>query len=149
VNIQSGEGHAVITISMHFESPKARTTEAFGPVSESKWAPTFRPQFVHPHEPAQVAGAVFTTGKGNIWLLHDFDVAAGRVQYVIVDEDAETTLTIHVTGTGQSSDATMVYDMVALDDSGAAHLTEMQQHARELSGHMQRAITGYLSQTVR
>jgi hypothetical protein len=134
---------------MHFDAPKEATAAAFGPVSESVWAPSFQPQFVYPEQPAQVAGAVFTTGKGRVWLLHDYDIAAGLVQYVTVDEHTAVTLTIRVNAAASGSDATMVYDVVALDSAGRDHLAEMQQHSHELSAHMQHAIGEFLKQPAR
>jgi hypothetical protein len=38
----------------------------------------------------------------------------------------------------------MTYDLVPLNDAGAAHAEELRQHAREMSAEMQSAIAGYL-----
>jgi hypothetical protein len=146
INTQASGNHAVVALTMHFDAPKARTTGAFGPLSERQWAPDFKPVFAYPNPPAQLTGAVFTTDDGRVWLLHDFDTATGLVQYVVIGRDLEMTLTIRVAGTTGGSTATMVCDITALDDKGAAHLTELQEHAHELSAHMQHAIAAYLNQ---
>ena len=139
--------HSVVVLSLHFDSSKNRTAAAFGPLSEATWAPDFTPQFVYPRKPKQVAGAVFTISKGQLWLLHDYDTAAGLVQYVIVDANAEITLTIRVVAAGAGSSATMTYDVVALNTAGAEHLATLQRHAHELSAHMQSAIGDYLAKS--
>ena len=136
--------HVIVALTMHFTAPRAQATAAFGPVSDSIWEPDFKPQFVAQPEPQQAAGAVFTTGS-KVWLLHDYDPAKGVVQYVIVEPKAlVVTLTIRVVDAPGGSDATMTYDLVPLNDAGAAHAEELRQHAREMSAEMQSAIAGYL-----
>jgi hypothetical protein len=140
-----GADHAAVVLSLHFDAPTDRTVAAFGPVSEASWSPGFTPQFIYPRAPKQVAGAVFRTSDGRVWLLHDYDVAAGLVQYVISDANAEITLTIRVLPAGTGSSATMTYDVVALNAAGAEHIAMLRDHSRELSTHMQAAIDAYLA----
>jgi hypothetical protein len=139
--------HAVVVLSFHFDASINRTAAAFGPLSEAAWAPDFKPRFVFPRKPTQVAGTVFTTSTDRVWLLHDFDTEAGFVQYVIVDANSEITLTIRVARSATGSLATMTYDIVALNEAGAKHLTTIQTHVRALTEHMQGAISGYLARS--
>jgi hypothetical protein len=142
-----GGDHSVVVVSFHVDASKSRTVAAFGPLSEASWSPDFKPRFVYPRDPRQVAGAVFTTSDGRVWLLHDYDIAAGIVQYVIIDANAEVTLTIHVVTAGAGSSATMTYDVVALNASGAEHIVTLHDHAHELSMHLQSAIGDYLAKS--
>ncbi len=98
-----------------------------------------------PQPAAQVAGAVFRTPDGKLWLLHDFDPAAGLVQYVVCGRSEAVTLTIRVLADRDGSAVSMTYDMVALDEVGAAHLAALAQHARPLSEHLHDAVSAYLA----
>lgn len=139
--------HAVVDVTMHLTAAPERATAAFGPLAEAAWAPEFRPRFVYPVPGAHVAGAVFRTPDGRVWLLHDFDPAAGLVQYVISGPSDSVTLTIRVSADGTGSNATMHYDMVALDDAGAAHHARMRQHYREIGEETAAAVNAYLAGT--
>ena len=114
-------------------------------MAEASWAPEFKPEFSYPSPARQIPGAVFRTANGKIWLLHDYDVAAGRVQYVISDPSQEVTLTIDVTPDGSGCTAHMNYDMVALDERGAEHFVDMENHADEMGREIHDAITTYLA----
>lgn len=136
----------VVVLHLHFAAPREATAAAFGPVAEATWAPEFRPQFVAPAAPAQVPGAVFTTGDGKVWLLHDYDPAAGLVQYVILDPAAQVvTLTIRVAPAAAGSDVTMTYDVVPMGDAGSAHAALLQRNASALTAQMQSAVASYLA----
>jgi hypothetical protein len=131
------------TLSMHFAASKSATTEAFGPIAEERWAPDFHPAFVTSTRAA--AGAVFRTADAEVWLLHDFDPAAGLVQYVVTDAHSDiATLTIRVTGT-RPSGVRMTYDIVALNAAGVTHARRLSSHASQLARHMQEAVAAYLA----
>ena len=136
----------IVVLHLHFAAPREVTTAAFGPVAESTWEPEFRPHFIAPEAPAQVPGAVFTTGDGKVWLLHDYDPAAGLVQYVIVDPASQVvTLTIRVAAALAGSDVTMTYNVVPMGDAGSAHAALLQQNATTLAAQMQGAVASYLA----
>ena len=137
--------HASVSFSMVFDTPKQQTAAAFGPLAEAKWAPDFQPRFVYPERAEEIAGAVFTTPDGALWLLHDFAPSAGLVQYVILDPGSlAVTLTIRAEERGQGTSVTMTYDMVALDDAGAGHIAKMQRHSAAMAQHMQAAVQAFL-----
>jgi len=142
-----GSRHGAVVLTLHFSAQVARTTAAFGPLAEAAWSPEFRPDFVFPQPAAGVAGAVFRTPDGKIWLLHDFDTAAGFVQYVIAGTSELVTLSIHATAEGSGTVVAMTYDITALDDRGAAHLAQVRAHAAAMSAGMQDAIGAYLAKT--
>ena len=142
-----GARHGVVVLSLRFSAPAGRTTAAFGPLSEAAWSPEFLPDFVFPQPAAEVAGAVFRTPDGKIWLLHDFDTAAGFVQYVIAGTSELVTLSIHATADASGTAVTMTYDITTLDDRGAAHLAKVRVNAAAMSAGMQDAIGEYLAKT--
>ena len=142
-----GSRHGAVVLTLHFSAPAASTTAAFGPLAEAAWSPEFRPDFVFPQPAAEVAGAVFRTPDGKIWLLHDFDTAAGFVQYVIAGTSELVTLSIHASADASGTAVTMTYDIIALDDRGSAHLAKVRVNAAAMSAGMQDAIAAYLART--
>jgi hypothetical protein len=140
-----GPRHGAVVLTLHFAASAARTIAAFGPLAEAQWSPDFRPDFVFPQPPLDVAGAVFRTPDGKVWLLHDFDTAGGFVQYVISGPSEMVTLSIHATPEAPGTTVTMTYDITALDDRGAAHLAKVRAHAAAMSAGMQDAIGAYLA----
>jgi hypothetical protein len=134
-----------VEIVMHFTQSRERVTEAFGPLAEATWDEKFKPEFVYPIPASQIAGAVFRTPGGKIWLLHDYDVARGRVQYVISDPSVVVTLTIDLTAAGSGCVAHMSYDVVALDEQGAAHAATLEAHADEMGHDIHDAVESYLA----
>jgi hypothetical protein len=134
-----------VDIVMHFAQSPERVTEAFGPLAEATWDPQFMPEFTYPVPARQIAGAVFRTAGGKVWLLHDYDVTGGRVQYVISEPSAVVTLTIEVVPEGSGCVAHMNYDVVALDEHGIAHAAALEQHADEMGHDMHDAIESFLT----
>jgi hypothetical protein len=137
--------HGTVVLTLHFSAPVARTTAAFGPLAEAVWSPDFSPAFVFPQPAADVAGAVFRTPDGKLWLLHDFDIASGYAQYVITGKSELVTLSIRATPDASGTAVTMTYDITALDDRGTAHLAKVRAHAAAMSAGMQEAIGAYLT----
>jgi hypothetical protein len=109
------------TQSFTFELPAAvaNATPLFGPVREREWSPEWAPRFLHPSDPAQRAGAVFTTaghGGTRLWLLTTYDPVAGRVAYVVHDpEFLVTEIGISIVSAGlHTSRVTVTYRRSAL-----------------------------------
>src|SRR5215470_15976906 len=73
----------------------ADVTPLFGPVREAEWAPDWSPRFIHPATGVQREGVVLTTtsahGGDRLWLLTTYDVADGRVEYVVTATALVTT----------------------------------------------------------
>ena len=136
-----------VEIVMHFSQSRERVTEAFGPVAEASWDAKFKPEFVYPIPASQIAGAVFRTAGGKVWLLHDYNVAGGRVQYVIADPSVLVTLTIDVAVEDSGCVAHMSYDVVALDEQGATHAAALGEHANEMGHDIHDAIESFLTTT--
>jgi hypothetical protein len=108
------------SFTITLDAPVVDATPLFGPVREAEWAPHWSPHFLHPPAGAQAEGVVFTTttpkGFEQLWLLTEYDPAAGRVAYVVVSPGYMTNqITIRVTPVGESrSRATVTYRHSAL-----------------------------------
>jgi hypothetical protein len=109
--------------SFTFDLPAtvADATPLFGPVREREWAPGWAPRFLHPAEPAQRDGAVFTTAGhtgARLWVVTAYDPEAGRVAYVVSDPGfLVTEITISVVASGErTSRATVSYRRSALTE---------------------------------
>jgi hypothetical protein len=99
-------------------------TPLFGPVRESEWAPTWKPRFLHPVEGGQREGAVFTAisadGRERLWLVTNYDVENGRVEYVFMSPGFTAAhLKIAVSPDGQGKTKVAVnYRYSALSEAG-------------------------------
>jgi hypothetical protein len=117
--VQSFLAQRTQSFTFDLPAPVEAATPLFGPVREREWSPEWAPRFLHPSEPVQRAGAVFTTaGQGGtrLWVLTTYDPAAGHVAYVVNDPDfLLTEIEISVTPNGpRASRATVTYRRSAL-----------------------------------
>ena len=129
----------------------AQVTPLFGPVGEAQWAPGWAPTFLHPAEGAQRNGVVFTTttpkGYEQVWVLTEYDVAAGRVAYVILTPGYDVKeIQIRVVADGPSrSKATVTYRDSALVERANDDVRRLDaQWAAEQSRHWEAAINAAL-----
>src|SRR5918995_1494204 len=111
------------TRSFAFELPAtvADATPLFGPIREREWAPEWAPRFIHPADPSQREGAVFTTatrGRTRLWVLTEYDPRVGLVAYLVTDPDfLVTEIKISVVSAGErTSHATVTYRRSALTE---------------------------------
>ena len=130
----------------------AEVTPLFGPVREVEWAPDWSPHFIYPAEGVQREGAVFTTasahGGDRLWLLTTYDVANGRVDYVVVTPAfAANEIRIRVVPDGeQHCKATITYRRSALATEGNEEVAKLDAHwAAEQRIHWETAINQALS----
>jgi hypothetical protein len=102
----------------------AEVTSLFGPVREAEWAPSWTPRFLHPPEGAQRDGVVFTTksekDRERLWLLTNYDVKAGRVEYVVITPELNANeIKVRVVPDGEKQcKATITYRHSALAPEG-------------------------------
>jgi hypothetical protein len=130
----------------------ADVTPLFGPVREAEWAPDWSPHFIYPAEGVQREGTVFTTtsahGTDRLWLLTTYDVANGRVDYVVVTPAfAANEIRIRVVPDGeQHCKATITYRRSALVPEGNEEVAKLDAHwAAEQRIHWETAINRALS----
>jgi hypothetical protein len=80
--------HVNNTFRFEAAAPLARVAPLFGPEGERCWAGKhWDPQFVYPQPARDLEGAVFTVRHGehhSVWVNTIFDLAGGRMQYVMV-----------------------------------------------------------------
>jgi hypothetical protein len=131
----------------------ADVTPLFGPVREAEWAPSWQPRFIHPVESAQREGVVFATtsanGKERLWLLTNYDVAKGCVEYVFVAPGFTVNeIKIRVTPAGEKQcKATITYRRSALAPEGNEEVAKLDAHwGEEQRIHWQTAINEVLAQ---
>jgi hypothetical protein len=137
--------------TLALDAPVARAAPLFGPVREAEWSPAWKPAFLHPAEPAQVEGAVFTTGPDpqarSLWILTDYAPAEGRIAYVVVAPGVLATqirVALVPRGTGGSS-ATVTYRRWALAPAGNALVEAFAKHADSMGPHWEAAVNGALA----
>jgi hypothetical protein len=144
------------SFTITLEASVAEATPLFGPVREAEWAPGWSPRFLHPPEGAQREGVVFTTttpkGFEQLWLLTDYDVAAGRVAYVILTPGyTANQITIRVVPDGpRRCRATITYRHSALDERANDGVTRFDAHwAEQQQAHWESALNAALRRTAR
>jgi hypothetical protein len=130
----------------------ADVTPLFGPVREAEWAPQWSPRFIHPSEGMQQEGVVFTTtdkpGTERLWLLTRYDVAKGRVEYVILTPGLTASeIKISIVSDGESHcKATITYRRSALTPEGNAEVVKLDARwAEEQRIHWEAAINRALA----
>jgi hypothetical protein len=130
-------------------APAGVATSAFGPVEERGWSPEWNPDFVYPHQPKSVEGAVFTVGSGperSTWLLETFDPRRHLVRYVTVGPDVLTRVTLRVEAAGASrSRATITFARTALSDDGDVAVAHFARHFTGQAPHWQAALNAYFA----
>jgi hypothetical protein len=131
-------------------APVVEATPLFGPVREREWSPDWKPQFIHPAEPAQREGAVFTTATKagvRLWVMTEYDPQVGRVAYLVTDPDVVTEIEISVVSTGErASRATVTYRRSALTERGNAQVRALTpQWAAQEAHHWHAAIAAALT----
>ena len=158
--------HAVLTREAGTAAPAQRTqsftirlngsvadvTPLFGPVREAEWAPHWSPRFIYPAEAVQREGAVFATttahGADRFWLLTTYDVANGRVDYVVMAPAfTANEIKIRVVPDGeQRCKATITYRRSALAPEGNEEVAKLDAHwAEEQRIHWEKAINEALA----
>jgi hypothetical protein len=112
------------SFTVHVNGSVTEVTPLFGPVRESGWAPTWKPRFLHPAEGGQREGAVFTAisadGRERLWLVTNYDVESGRVEYVFVSPGftaAHLKIAVSPDGPGKTKVA-VIYRYSALSEAG-------------------------------
>jgi len=141
------------SFTIRLQGSVAEVTPLFGPVREAEWAPTWRPRFICPAVGEQREGVVFTTtnakGKTRLWLLTDYDVKRGRVEYVLVTPGFtidQIKIQVNPDRTGQSK-ATITYRHSALAPEGNEEVATLDADwAEQQRFHWERAINAVLTQ---
>ena len=113
------------SFEFYLDAPMARAAPYFGPEGERAWAgAAWNPQFVHPAQPKDVEGAVFTISHGEttqLWVNTLFDLARGRMQYVTFVAGVMTsTIDVSLQPRGAGTSVKVTYTRTALASSANA-----------------------------
>jgi len=145
-------GQRTKSFTITLNGPVSVVTPLFGPIREVEWAPDWRPHFLHPLEGKQGEGAVFTTqstnGRERLWLLTEYNVDQGRVDYVVITPGfTANEIQIRVVKGGeQRSRATITYRHSALAPEGNDEVAKLDEHwAEEQRAHWESAINAVLA----
>lgn len=115
---------------------------------ERVWAPGWTPHFVFPKPAVDRQGMVFTVAHGPYrvpWVNTEFDLAAGRVQYVYVIPDTlVTVITIRMMAQGEKTQVTVEYDRTALSVKANDHVRELAEHDGKSGPEWEGQINGWL-----
>ena len=112
----------------------------FTPEGERAWAAGWDPSYPAPAEDDGEPGTVFQTRHGahpGTWIVASRDPGRSvRYARVVADQDAGT---VSVT-LASETEVTVSYDLTALSDSGAAHLTQFAANYPKFLQHWEQAI---------
>ena len=144
------------SFTVRLDATVVDATPLFGPVREAEWAPDWAPRFLHPAAGAQHEGVLFTTttsaGREQLWMLTDYDVAAGRVDYVNTSSGfAANQIAIRVVADGpRRRRATIMYRRSALDPAANDEVNLMDARwAEQQRLHWEAAINAALAKARR
>jgi len=153
---ESGSHQAPGTVRAHTEEKFAFTAHApmeqvaplFGANKERVWAPGWDPHFVHPAAASDDEGMIFTVAHGHtksVWVNTEFDLKAGRVQYVYVIPDAMVTrIHLKLTAEGNQTRVEVEYDRTALSKEANGHVQHMAEQDRSSGPDWEKQVNGYL-----
>lgn len=137
------EFHFTVDLSYDIAAP------LFGALEEQKWAPEWRPQFLYPHPPADVDGAVFrvdySPSQSSIWTTSVFDLPGGHIQYVLVlDHVILTRINIQLARAGaQKTDVSVIYERTAIDPNANERIRQLAEEDARKGGEWQAAIDSH------
>jgi hypothetical protein len=126
----------------------------FGPIREAEWAHGWNPAMLYPADRVQKPGAVFTTGKPGketFWIMTEYDEAAYRVSYAVVDPGftAEQLEIVLTPAAGGATQAVVTHRWTALSEQANPRVGEW---AREFPGereHWEHAINQRLHELLK
>ncbi len=130
-------------------APMERVAPLMGADRERVWAPGWEPHFVFPKPAVDQQGMVFTVAHGPYrvpWVNTEFDLKAGRVQYVYVIPDTLlTVITIRMTPQVDKTHVAVEYDRTALNAQGNDHVRQLAEHDSKSGPEWQGQINGWLA----
>jgi len=147
----TGRPQAEKSITFEVHAPPAQVLPLFGPMRESDWAPTWKPEFVYPAAGSNTQeGTVFTTGGGehgkSVWILVEYSEERNTVRYAVVSpEESTTEIRVQLAPVpGGRTKVVVTERRTSLQPSADASITHFEQHFPDQAGHWQEAIEGYL-----
>lgn len=91
----------------------------FDPVNESKWAPVWKPEIIHPRNRVVQEGMVFRTHGGTVWIVSRYESKNRHITYTVNHPERVCTIDVQCSKHGESNtDATITYNFVGLTPHG-------------------------------
>ena len=121
----------------------------FGALGERNWAPDWRPQFLYPNPPADIAGAVFLItdrpSHSSVWMTTKFERATGEIQHVfILNHIIISRIDIKITREHDDKTGVFVaYEWTALEASAGEHVTRLAKQHEKSADEWKAAIDAY------
>jgi hypothetical protein len=143
--------HVVNSFTFTVHAPLAQTAPLFGAIGERPWSGKhWNPTFIYPQPEKDIPGALFTVPHGphiSTWVNTVFDLAAGRMQYVVFIPDALVTIIdVHLTALDPSTtQVDVTYTRTALDPAVNDDVEAMGADDKQSGPHWSSAIAAYLA----
>ncbi|MFL6351625.1 MAG: hypothetical protein ACJ74Z_07220 [Bryobacteraceae bacterium] len=147
----SSPAHVRNTFRFEVAAPVDRAAPLFGPEGERCWAgQTWNPEFLYPLPAKDVEGAVFTVQHGphkSVWVNTEFDLAAGRMQYVsFIPDCLVSTIDVRLTAIDPTTTGVEVtYTRTALSAAANDDVHALATGDRTSGPQWQEAIQSCLS----
>lgn len=140
--------HRESTFEFVAQAPLQRVAPLFGADAERVWEPEWNPTFLWPQPAQDRRGMVFTVQHGASrvpWVSTQFDLEAGRIQYVyVVAETMVTVITLRLKAEGQTTRVRVDYDRTALSSEANHLVASMAQHDEQSGPIWDHQINAYL-----
>ncbi len=146
----SGLLHVRRTGILQLAAGPERTFDLFTARGEGLWMPAWQPWFVHPAEPSDAVGTVFTTehgGEHTVWTVAECDRERFVIRYVRMTPGSRLAwVIVEGKAAGRGTEVRVTYDITALTEGGNAAVAHFT--AEHFAGEMatwERMINGYLA----
>jgi hypothetical protein len=129
-------------------APIEQVAPLFGADKERVWAPGWDPHFVHPVPASDEEGMVFTVAHSHlrsVWVNTEFDLKAGRVQYVyLIPDTMVTMITLRLIAEGKQTRVEVEYDRTAVSEEGDVQVRHMGEQDRGAGPDWAKQVNEYL-----
>ena len=145
---QASLAHTSTEFHFTVDLPYREASPLFGAWEEQKWAPGWKPEFLHPTPAADQEGSVFRVQKGahsSLWVNTIFDLASGHVQYVYVLADLLVTrIDIHLkVNNRDKTDVSVTHERTALTPSANDHVNALAKEDAASGDEWRSLINAY------
>jgi thiamine pyrophosphate-dependent acetolactate synthase large subunit-like protein len=135
--------HTRTEFEFTLDMPYDRAAPFFGALEEQKWDPDWHPQFVHPTPGADQEGSVFLVNPQNqaVWITTQFDLPAGRVQYVnFLNRAIVIKIDIRLTRVDEGTAVHVVYERTAIEPGANETVRQLAKRTETYAAEWKSAI---------
>jgi len=143
--------HVANTFRFQLAAPLERAAPLFGPQGERCWGGKhWDPHFLYPQPARDTEGAVFTVQHGphtSIWVNTEFDLSAGRMQYVsVIDGVVASIVDVHLMAVDPNrTNVEVTYQRTALSADVNEDVQALGNADRDNGPHWRQAIEACLA----